>query len=233
MSKWPCSIPKEHRRSWVTSGMMSKWFTVGGLQAASYIAKVAKLGSPIRYQVSRGRICYRALDVLARARAECLEIKPTGVALEKQSIIELKQTRVALEQEVEELKAFKSGMAHTIASDALSESLTGKAMMYASDIVAQSVPYESQCGVYFLVSSGRVVYVGQSVQIGTRLSDHAKTKDFDRYSYIACPKEKLDVLESLYIHTLNPEYQGRSGYKGMNIAAPYSFEQLSNMSKPA
>lgn len=124
-------------------------------------------------------------------------------------------------------------MTHVLDSRVLSESLTGKAMVYASEIVAQSVPYENQCGVYFLVKSDRVVYVGQSVQIGTRLSDHAKTKDFDRYTYVACSKEKLDVLESLYIHALNPEYQGRSGYEGERIAAPYSFEQLSNMSKLA
>ena len=233
MSKWPCGVPKEHRRSWVTKGMINKWFKVGDLQALSYIAKVEKLGYPIKHRVLNGSKCYRALDVIARARAECLEIKPAGGELEKQNIVELRRTRIALEQEVKELEALKSAVTHVLDSRVLSEALTGKAMVYASEIVAQSVPYENQCGVYFLVKSDRVVYVGQSVQIGTRLSDHAKTKDFDRYNYIACPKEKLDVLESLYIHTLNPEYQGRSGYQGERIAAPYSFEQLSNMSKPA
>ena len=232
-SRWPCGIPKEHRRSWVTKGVLNKWFTVGSLQAGSYIAKVEKLGSPIKHRVHNGSKCYRALDVIARARAECLEVKPAGVALERQNIVELKRTCIALEQEVKELETLKSAVTHTLDSSVLSESLTGKAMVYASEIVARSVPYENQCGVYFLVASERVVYVGQSVQIGTRLSDHAKTKDFDAYTYIACSKDKLDVLESLYIHALNPEYQGRSGYEGGLIAAPYSFEQLSDMGKPA
>jgi hypothetical protein len=232
-SKWPSGIPKEHRRSWVTTGTINKWFKVGGLQAASYIAKVEKLGSPIKHRVHNGSKCYRALDVIARARAECLEVKPAGVALERQNIVELKRTCIALEQEVKELETLKSAVTHTLDSSVLSEALTGKAMVYASEIVAQSVPYENQCGVYFLIASGRVVYVGQSVQIGTRLSDHAKTKDFDAYTYISCPKDKLDVLESLYIHALDPEYQGRSGYEGERIAAPYSFEQLSDMGKPA
>ena len=199
----------------------------------SLIAKVEKLGSPIKHRVHNGSKCYRALDVIARARAECLEVKPTGGELERQNIVELRRTRIALGQEVKELETLKSAVTHTLDSSVLSESLTGKAMVYASEIVARSVPYENQCGVYFLVASERVVYVGQSVQIGTRLSDHAKTKDFDRYTYIACSKEKLDVLESLYIHALNPEYQGRSGYEGGLIAAPYSFEQLSDMGKPA
>ena len=230
-SRWPCGIPKEHRRSWVTKHTLNKWFTVGGLQAASYIAKVEKLGSPIKHRVHSGGTYYRALDVVARARAECLEIKTAGVALERQNIVELRRTRRALEQEVKELETLKSVATHALDSRVLSESLTGKAMVYASEIVARSVPYENQCGIYFLVQSGRVVYVGQSTQIGTRLSDHAKTKDFDAYTYIACPKNKLDVLESLYIHALNPKYQGRSGHKGERIAAPYSFEQLSDMGK--
>lgn len=104
MSKWPCGVPKEHRRSWVTKGTINKWFKVGDLQALSYIAKVEKLGYPIKHRVHNGSKCYRALDVIARARAECLEIKPTEGELEKQNIVELRRTRIALEQEVKELE---------------------------------------------------------------------------------------------------------------------------------
>jgi|TARA_R110000824_G_scaffold55225_1_gene152250 hypothetical protein len=151
-----------------------------------------------------------------------------GEVFEKLAISELVQTRKALEKKV---KTLKSAVTHTFDSRVISESLTGKAMVHASEIVAQSVPYENQCGVYFLVKSDRVVYVGQSIKIGARITEHSKTKDFDAYAYISCSKDKLDVLESLYIHTLNPEYQGRSGYKKSIIAAPYSFAQLVSMSK--
>lgn len=60
------------------------------------------------------------------------------------------------------------------------------------------------CGVYFLFDDDNVVYVGQSVEIAARIGQHAKTKGFDSYAWIAVPEELLDAVEQFYITTLQP-----------------------------
>jgi hypothetical protein len=86
-------------------------------------------------------------------------------------------------------------------------------------------PYENLSGVYFLVRGGAVVYVGQSVSIHVRIRTHISDgKIFDRVAYIKCPPEKLDLLESLYIHHINPEGNGNSQHGGKH--APLSFIQI-------
>lgn len=76
------------------------------------------------------------------------------------------------------------------------------------EIVAQAHPLVPICGVYFLVKDGRVVYVGQSVNIVARLGTHLKQKDFDSSCYIAAGPHELDFIESFYIHLLRPELNG-------------------------
>ena len=231
MDRWPSCVPKEHRRSWVSVGIINKWFTVGGLQALSYIARAERSGNPIRHSIHNGSKLYRALDVIARARAECMEIDQTATALKKAGRLELSKVRSELEKEVQDLKSKSS---HEIKMNLLSDTLTGKYMLDVNEIVAKSAPFKSKCGVYFLIQDGQVVYVGQSVSVETRIRDHANNKYeikvFDRYAYIPCEKQQLDVLESLYIHALNPKYQGRQSSQRYP-AAPFSFPQLLNMVK--
>lgn len=231
MDRWPSYVPKEHRRSWVSLGTINKWFTVGGLQALSYIVKAERSGNPIRHNIHNGSKRYRVLDVIARARAECMEINKTGVALEKEALLNLSNARSKLEKEVQDLKSKAS---HEIKMNLLSDTLTGKYMLDVSEIVAKSAPFKSKCGVYFLIQDDQVVYVGQSVSVETRIRNHANNKYeikvFDRYAYIPCEKQQLDVLESLYIHALNPKYQGRQSSQRYP-AAPFSFQQLTNMVK--
>ena len=145
----------------------------------------------------------------------------------------LKKQQVTLEGEIEQLAQHLSrtneeqGITHFIESSILSNTLTDKHMLSEETIAEQATPFEVQSGVYFLVKDGRVVYVGQSIYVPMRLLEHSKCKDFDSYAFIQCPKDKLNILESLYIHALAPEYQGRSGNgTGDRIAAPCSFSQL-------
>lgn len=62
--------------------------------------------------------------------------------------------------------------------------------------------------VYILWLKGEAVYVGQTAAPGgllARLGQHAALgKEFDAYTCLPCRKRDLDVLEALYIHTLNP-----------------------------
>lgn len=64
------------------------------------------------------------------------------------------------------------------------------------------------CGVYFLIKDDVIVYVGQSVNVSSRVAMHAKYREFTHAVYIPAAKDKLDILESLYIHMLKPALNG-------------------------
>jgi len=80
------------------------------------------------------------------------------------------------------------------------------------------------CGIYFLLSEGKVMYVGQSTNLHTRLQQHQSRRKFDALSFIECDRHLLDELESRYIHALHPPWNGR-GAKGTKNA-PMSIKQL-------
>lgn len=72
------------------------------------------------------------------------------------------------------------------------------------EIVNAKVRPSIICGVYFLIKNNRVVYVGQSTDVANRVPAHGD-KDFDRVSAININRAMLDVVESLYIHCMEPE----------------------------
>ena len=97
------------------------------------------------------------------------------------------------------------------------------------DIVSRKIPTIPSCGVYFLICGDRVVYVGQSVRVAVRLEDHRKAgKVFDSFQVIACSEDRLDVVESLYIHTLMPSLNGGCPTKE-SLKPPISFPRLASM----
>lgn len=59
-------------------------------------------------------------------------------------------------------------------------------------------------GIYFLVHNNIVIYVGQSIDIYTRISSHKNKKEFTSAFYIECPEEELKCTEDYYIIALNP-----------------------------
>jgi hypothetical protein len=97
-----------------------------------------------------------------------------------------------------------------------SNKLTGATLLSELEIVDASNAWSSVVGIYFLVKGTKVVYVGQSLNVHRRISDH-RDKDFDRYAVIQCPSAMLDKLESLYIHTLRPILNGEYA-PGMKLA---------------
>lgn len=91
-------------------------------------------------------------------------------------------------------------------------------------IVKGAQLWEGVCGVYFLVKDAQVVYVGQSVNVFSRIASHAPAKSFDSYAFVLCEPNALDALESLYIHVLKPPLNGNlsSGAK----CAPLTVSEL-------
>ena len=60
--------------------------------------------------------------------------------------------------------------------------------------------------VYFLIDSGQIVYVGQSVNLGGRLVQHKINKEYNRVLYMPIELERLDEIERFFIETLDPKY---------------------------
>ena len=69
---------------------------------------------------------------------------------------------------------------------------------------AKSLPV-NLTGVYFLLDNEEVVYIGQSVNIFSRILDHQRgNKKFTDFKYIECEKEELNRLEYMYYQKYNP-----------------------------
>lgn len=67
----------------------------------------------------------------------------------------------------------------------------------------KTVPFS---GVYFLCHKGEVVYVGQSVNVLSRVGQHFGHKTFDSVFFVRIPKTDLDFVEGTFIRTLEPKY---------------------------
>lgn len=106
--------------------------------------------------------------------------------------------------------------------------INGNALLTEQQIVKFSEKARSvitPTGVYFLIKNQSVVYIGQSVNVYNRVQNHTD-KDFDKFVYIECDKESLNILESLYIHTLKPILNGNINNDQDCKVAPINFNNL-------
>jgi hypothetical protein len=62
-------------------------------------------------------------------------------------------------------------------------------------------------GIYFLCKKGEIKYIGQAINIGSRVVTHITEglKDFDSVFFIICPVNRLTELESSLIRHFQPE----------------------------
>jgi hypothetical protein len=75
-----------------------------------------------------------------------------------------------------------------------------------AQILSAARPWnEFGVGIYFLIRGGRVVYVGQSMNVLARVHTHRATKAFDAWHWIPCRRSELDAMERAYIDALVPE----------------------------
>lgn len=67
-------------------------------------------------------------------------------------------------------------------------------------------------GIYFLLQSGKVVYVGQSTNVEKRLISHkCSEKQFDSCRVINCANNLLLYYEKRWIKRFNPTYNLPTG----------------------
>lgn len=68
-------------------------------------------------------------------------------------------------------------------------------------------------GVYFLCDNDEVVYVGQSIDVGSRIRQHTD-KEFSRAFCLPCPEEDLNRVEAAFIALFKPKYNGGKNRMG-------------------
>jgi hypothetical protein len=113
-----------------------------------------------------------------------------------------------LKNEIESLERIKDSMIRSRQVDYLSSKLTGQTLLCEKSIIDAAKQWVPPTGIYFLIKKNKIVYIGQSTNIFTRIMTHSNDKNFDSYSYIPCDQSILDKLESLYIHVYQPELNG-------------------------
>jgi len=195
-------------------------FTIDGITPGAWIGRLERQLQPLKvYRGADGIKRYRVGEVVARARAR-LEV--FGPAKQKsKAVSSLMPHAPVSEKDLHQLKVAE-----------MSRALTGKYTVSESAIVrkAAAVQQEKLCGVYFLVKKDRVIYVGQSLHVYSRVNTHHNEgqKKFDSWCYIPCERSQLNLLESLYIHFLQPEENGKSG-AGSHKLSPLSMKELLEM----
>ncbi len=80
----------------------------------------------------------------------------------------------------------------------------GSALPGTDDILAAQAPNQPISGIYFLIEGDEIVYVGQSIDVHSRLITHRQQKQFSHFSYIEVPPELLDIVERAYISRFKP-----------------------------
>lgn len=206
-----------------TLTQISKLFRVNGYGVTNHIRKMSEQGTPIPREVvshtgPRGyKHLYLVRDVINSAIENGLSIDKPLTQIEKEnhqelseankklkaSIADLKQQRKKLLSEVNLLTGNLSDIAPVL-------NQTKFSLIPKDALVKKSKNYGDACGVYFLVKGNEIVYIGQSINIASRITQH-RDKDFDSVSYVACHKDELDILESLYILAYQPALNGSNG----------------------
>ena len=143
---------------------------------------------------------------IAKRRAEQEEYIKYGKEL-MYGIIELEGKLERLRRAVDQEEKFGEA----------AKKLTSGVLLRENEIIEHAIPVNSACGIYFLIHEKKIVYVGQSVNVYSRIFTHTQSKEFDSYVFVPCDKDMLDKLESLYIHFLSPPLNGNM-HNGNKIA---------------
>jgi excisionase family DNA binding protein len=93
----------------------------------------------------------------------------------------------------------------SIKGDCVRQEIDNNLLNY-DEIIKEAEGNKILCGIYFLINENDVVYIGQSVNIHSRIAQHKNSKTFDKFSYIECEKSELSHLEVKYIKKFKPKY---------------------------
>jgi hypothetical protein len=175
---------------------------------------------------------YRGKDIIAYVNGEnaglsdleTIAIKKVNAVLERERE-NLERERAKLEKEREALHAAINEERNkwTIENlEALKNEVLQCLKLESGRLASGYVGTWAGPGVYFLKDKGEIVYVGQSVMMAGRISQHMAdhNKTFNEVMFFKCEKEELDNWEGFFIRLLRPKLNG--GINRENPSAPLS-----------
>jgi predicted GIY-YIG superfamily endonuclease len=134
-----------------------------------------------------------------------------------------------LEREIQKLERERKKLFREIDAAKAMKKMTGGLLVSKESILAAANDVEKTSGVYFLINDEEIVYVGQSVNIHSRIHDHTSSngmrKKFNKFAFVCCNEDELDAVESVYIHMLQPKDNATKPNNEEKVA-PFSFKQI-------
>lgn len=217
----PPFIPRDAFRAFLPASKLNRLFLVGESLPTSFARKVG-----IPATIVDGVQRWRPIVLVARASAMNLPIKPPMEHQFRGSVHDAKNRLADLEKQLVELNEKTARAQHQLIFGAASMALTGGVLLTENAICAAARPQSDHSGVYFLVNKGAVVYVGQSTNVFARVASHLVTQNKVgcRWAFIPTPVDQLNVMESLYIHMLRPELNGRT--QTGELVAPLTIAEI-------
>lgn len=227
-----------------TLTQISKLFRVDGYGVTNHVRKMSEQGTPIPREVvshtgPRGyKHLYLVRDIINSALNNGLKVEEPLTQIEKANYQELSEQNKNLKKSIENLKQQRKQLLSEVnlLTGNLSDiapvlNQTRFSLIPKSALIDKSKSYGDACGVYFLVKDNEIAYIGQSINIASRITQH-RDKDFDSVSYVACHKNELDILESLYILAYQPILNGSNGNGptgGTRPATPITLNKIVRM----
>jgi hypothetical protein len=131
-------------------------------------------------------------------------------------------TEVAAEKwgrEREDLLRSRASLQEAMKAERLMDALPRRVLEAVSavqytraEIVRSAISADIMSGVYFLIRDGEVVYVGQSVDVFSRIARHRREgRPFDSFNVMPCTAERMNELEARYISALVPLFNTSLG----------------------
>lgn len=112
-------------------------------------------------------------------------------------------------------------------------------LLSKEEIISQAMQYKNYTGVYFLIRSNRIVYIGSSFKINKRLmTQYGGNIKFDSCSFIEVKTDKvlrLRAMEAEYILKYKPLYNitipSNEKYININNGLPPEIVKINNKFK--
>lgn len=74
----------------------------------------------------------------------------------------------------------------------------------------KQLPVQTCSAVYFLCQTGKIIYVGKTINLSARIGWHSAEKKFDSVFYLPTQRKKLGSLERHFIRLFKPRMNGHT-----------------------
>lgn len=161
------------------------------------------------HPIFKTRTVYLGQDILDYMASYSDDALPVAGEIERQR----KEDRIEINREMETLKR-QQRLEHEAALKKIGDTREAVLKLVWDHMRDAMIDITREtnlsCGVYFLRDQGEIVYVGQSVSVYNRVSQHRQQKKFDSVSFLPCRRDQLNNLEGFFIRLLKPKLNGHS-----------------------